>query len=435
MYICEGLVLKSPPENKPRNVMCNPKNDNANMKRLYQIGLFIILLNFLTSCNGQSKSNQNQQTATSTDKKKLVGGGCEGCELMYVGMPKEISNEHTSIGWTEGKQKLILTGNVFQLDGKTPAPNVIVYYWHTDDNGLYSSNNQTPEQAKEHGKLRGWVKTDETGKYTIKTSRPAAYPSQDIPQHIHLSIKETDIINEYYADLYFDDDPLYLNHKKKYGKLDRAGTELLRIVLDSNIQIAEHNIVLGLNIPNYPNSKKDELQSGLNIGEDQPSFIPFHAFGPDKGTRTCPVCKYGRYHGIVYFVGDNPNWDEIKKWLTFLEQESVIRSKYLKAYFVYGNEKSYNKDIRQKELENIGVELNLKNIALTFVPSMKDTESEVNLNKINPNLENTFVIFRHRTIIDKYTNLKPTEQNFKLIAEILDKTKGNYFDLNEPKHE
>ena len=66
---------------------------------------------------------------------------------------------------------------------------------------------------------------------------------------------------------------------------------------------------------------------------------------------------------------------------------------------------------------------------------MKDTESEVNLNKINPNLENTFVIFRHRTIIDKYTNLKPTEQNFKLIAEILDKTKGNYFDLNEPKHE
>lgn len=82
---------------------------------------------------------------------------------------------------------------------------------------------------------------------------------------------------------------------------------------------AEHNIIPGLNIPNYPETKKSEKQSGLQLGEDNPSFIPYHAFNPDKGTRACPVCKYGRYHGIVYFVGNNPNWNDIKKWLTFLE--------------------------------------------------------------------------------------------------------------------
>lgn len=166
------------------------------MNRILYIGLFATLFNFLTSCNGQTKqiSNETKQT-------KQVGGGCEGCELMYVGMPEQISAEHTSIGWTEGSQKLIVTGKVFKLDGKTPAPNVIIYYWHTDDKGLYSSNEQTPTQAKEHGKLRGWVKSDQNGNYKIKTSRPAAYPSQDIPQHIHLSIKEPDIQNEYYADL------------------------------------------------------------------------------------------------------------------------------------------------------------------------------------------------------------------------------------------
>ena len=404
------------------------------MKQLFKLGLFIILFNFLTSCNGQTKSESNQ-TEIKAEENKLVGGGCDGCELMYVGMPKVISSEHTSIGWDEGKQKLILTGKVFQLDGRTPASDVVIYYWHTDDSGLYSSNDQTPKQAKEHGKLRGWVKSDKSGNYTIKTSRPDAYPNDNIPQHIHLSIKEPDIINEYYADLYFDDDPLYLKHKKKYGKLDRAGTEILRIVLDGNIQIAEHNIVLGLNIPDYPTKSKADIQSGLNIGEDQPSFIPFHAFGPDKGTRTCPVCKYGRYHGIIYFVGNNPNWDEIKKWLKQLDNESVIREKYLKAYFVYGNSKNYNKQTRQTELEKIGEELRLQKIALTFVPSFADTESEANLNKINASIENTFIIYRHRTIVEKYVNLKPTEQNFKLIAETLDKTKGNYFDLNEPKHE
>lgn len=404
------------------------------MFRINQLGLFLILVSILTSCNGQVKSDNSSKNVSNKNTNTLVGGGCEGCELMYVGIPGQIASEHTSIGWTEGNQKLIVTGKVFQLDGKTPAPNVIIYYWHTDDKGLYSSNDQTPAQAKEHGKLRGWVKSDEDGNYTIKTSRPVAYPGQDIPQHIHLAIKEPDIASEYYADLYFDDDPLYLNHKKKYGKFDRAGTEILRIVLDGNIQIAEHNIVLGLNIPDYPKNKVG-IQSGLNIGEDQPSFIPFHAFGPDKGTRTCPVCKYGRYHGIVYFVGNNPNWQEIKQWLKYLDNESVKREKYLKAYFVYGNSRNYDKQERQTALETIGKELGLKKIALTFVPSFNDTESEANLNKINPRVESTFIIYKHRTIVDKYVNLKPTEQNFKLIAEILDKTKGNYFDLNEPKHE
>lgn len=405
------------------------------MKRINQLGFLLILISFLTNCIGQTKPDNQGQNVTKADTEKIVGGGCEGCEFMYVGMPEQILAEHTSIGWTEGSQKLMVTGKVFQLDGKTPAPNVIIYYWHTDDKGLYSSNDQTPAQAKEHGKLRGWVKSDEDGNYTIKTSRPAAYPDQDIPQHIHLSIKEPDIANEYFADLYFDDDPLYLQHKKKYGKADRAGTEILRVVFNGNIQIAEHNIILGLNIPNYPSKSFSEINSGLNIGEDQPSFIPFHAFGPDKGTRACPVCKYGRYHGIVYFVGNNPNWKEIKLWLKFLDDESISRKEYLKAYFVYGNSKNYDKQTRQTELEIIGKELELQKIALTFVPSFSDTESEAILNKINPEVENTFVIYRHRTIVDKFINLKPTEENFEKISEALNRTNSKYFDLPEPIHE
>ncbi len=396
----------------------------------------IILITFLTSCKGQTnkydKSNQNE---AKSDTNSIVGGGCDGCELMYIGMPKEITSGHTSVGWTEGKQKLILTGKIFQLDGKTPAPNVVVYYWHTDGKGLYSSNNQTPPEAARHGKIRGWVKSDKDGNYKINTSRPAAYPNEDIPQHIHISIKEPQIKNEYYADLYFDDDPLYLNHKKKYGKPDRAGTEILRVVLDNKIQVAEHNIILGLNIPNYPKKTIAENISGLSIGEDQPSFLPFHAYGPDKGTSTCPVCKYGRYHGIEYFVGENTNWDDIKKWLKYLDTESIRRDKYLKAYFVYGNSNNYNKHERQTELEKIGNELGLKKIALTFVPSFNDAESEAILNKINPAVENTFVIYRHRTIIDNYVNLKPTLENFIIITESLNKTKSAYFELPEPKHE
>lgn len=393
--------------------------------------IFIVLVLTTSACNGQITKSQNQQSA-STDENKIVGGGCDGCELMYVGMPKDIKSVDYSSGWTEKGQKLLVTGIVYKLDGKTPAPNVIIYYWQTDDNGYYSPKAGMDERAKPHGHIRGWVKTDENGKYSIYTIRPAPYPNRDDPAHIHISIKEPNIANEYYIDdLVFDDDKLLIPAKKKKPLENRGGSGILRILVKDDLQIAEHNIILGLNIPNYPETTKTEKQSGLEIGEDNPSFIPFHAWGQDKGTRACPVCRYGRYHGIIYFVGNNPNWDEIKKWLKFLEQESVKRGKYLKAYFVYGNEKNYNKDERRKELETTGRELDLKNVALTFVPSMQDSESEVNLNKINPSVENTIIIFRQRNIVAKFIDFKPSTDSFKNISNTLDKSTSEYFNLQE----
>jgi protocatechuate 3,4-dioxygenase, beta subunit len=207
--------------------------------------IFLSLL--LVSCHGQNTS------AVKNNSGKLeVGGGCEGCELMYIGIPDTISSESITDGWTEGKQPLMITGKVFLRDGRTPAPNVIIYYWHTNDKGLYGAKPSTPKAAITHGHLRGWVKSDKEGNYTIKTSRPANYPDEAMAAHIHLSIKEPHISVPYYADLYFDDDPKYLPHKKKYGAANRAGTELLRVLWHNNMQVAEHNIILGLNIPAYP---------------------------------------------------------------------------------------------------------------------------------------------------------------------------------------
>jgi protocatechuate 3,4-dioxygenase beta subunit len=354
---------------------------------------------------------------------------------MFVGMPKNIKSIDTSAGWTEKGQKLLITGTVYRLGGKNPAPNVIIYYWQTDNNGYYSPNKEMDEQTKRHGHVRGWVKSDENGKYSIYTIRPAPYPNDTMPAHIHISIKEPNIDNEYYIDEFVFDDDLLLTGKKRKELENRGGSGVLRVLIDKDMQIAEHNIILGLNIPNYPEQNKAKLNSGREIGEDNPSFTPFHAFGPDKGTKTCPVCKYGRFHGIIYFVGNNPNWNDIKDWLSFLELESVSRGNYLKVYFVYGNEIKYSKEKRQQELENLGNELNINNTALTFVPSFSDQESEVNLNKINPNVENTFVIYRNRAIIDKFVDLKPTKENYNLISQTLDKTKNDYFNLYGPKHD
>lgn len=370
-----------------------------------------------------------------TAQPKKVGGGCDGCELMYIGMPATLNATDTSAGWYEPGIKLLVTGKVLKLDGRTPAENVIVYYWQTDSKGLYSPR-AGAHQSTRHGHIRGWVKTGKDGRYKIYTNRPAPYPNASEPAHIHLSIKEPTITDEYYTDeLTFDDDPLLYQKKKKgYVPDNRGGSGILRVVVSGSLQITEHNIILGLHIPNYPTIEKAAISSGLEIGEDQPSFEPFHAWGPDKGSRACPVCKYGRYQGILYFVGHQPNWTEIKKWLIFLEQECNARKKYLKAYFVYSAEKKSEGSTVRKELEKIGASLKLKNVALTWVPSWQDKESDVALNKINPRIENTIVIYQHRIIIDKYINLNPSASNFKLIQEVLNKNKSDFLDLPEPSH-
>ncbi len=231
----------------------------------------------LTACHGQTAKSQNQRP-TPTDQNKIVGGGCDGCELMFVGMPHEIKPVDYSPGWTEKGQKLLVTGIVYKPSGQTPAPGVIIYYWQTDHNGYYSPKAGMDERAKRHGHIRGWVKTDENGKYSIYTIRPAPYPDRDIPAHIHISIKEPSIADEYYIDEFvFDDDQLLIPAVRQKPLENRGGSGILRVLVKDDLQIAEHNIILGLNIPNYPETVKTGKQSGLEIGEDNPSFTPFLA--------------------------------------------------------------------------------------------------------------------------------------------------------------
>ena len=220
------------------------------MNQIFHIGFIVILLAPVAGCNGQ---NQNAGQNSNNDIKR-VGGDCEAgyCELMYVGIPKEINSVDTSAGWYEKGQKLVVSGTVFQIDGKTPAQDVILYYHQTDNDGYYSPRNDKPENQTRHGHIRGWVKTGEDGKYTIYTVRPAPYPNEEFPAHIHWLIKEPDIKNEYWVDdLVFEDDKRLIPFSKKHPFENRGGNGIVKIISRNDLQIAEHKIVLGLNIPYY----------------------------------------------------------------------------------------------------------------------------------------------------------------------------------------
>lgn len=385
--------------------------------------LFLVLF-CLTNCKGQPDN-----------LKTVLSDNFDTQPPFYYGMPDSLSYKDVNPIFDNKGQKLLLTGTVYKLDGKTPVSNVILYYYQTDANGKYvhkkvESRSMPPNKlGQTHGYIRGWVKTDVNGRYAIYTHKPGSYPSGTEPAHVHLSIKEPTIEKPYYVDDFVFDDDKLLTSKRRRKLENRGGSGILRLVQKKDVYIGERNIILGLNIPDYAKKEVANIKSGKSIGEDIISFTPTHAWGPDKGTKTCPICKYGWYNGILYFVGDNPNWNEIEQWLIFLENESQKRKAYLKAYFIYGNKTNYNKIKVNNLLENIGRKLNLNNVALTFVPSFTDIKSEVYLNEINADVENTFLIYKRSIIIDKYINLKPTEKNFNMFSKTLDVSNNEYFDL------
>jgi protocatechuate 3,4-dioxygenase beta subunit len=224
----------------------------------------VIFTSLLLSCNGQTTPN-SKNTA---EKSGIIGGPFENGEFLYIGMPENIKSIDTSAGWTQKGQKLLVTGTIYKLDGKTPAPNVILYYYHTNINGVYAGKQGLDPRVVRHGYIRGWVKSDANGKYAIYTVRPAPYPNTNFEAHIHPAIKEPTIDKEYYIDEFvFDDDKLLTGEKRK--KLEnRGGSGILRVLISGDLQIAEHNIILGLNIPNYPKTNQTKKLSGLEIGED-----------------------------------------------------------------------------------------------------------------------------------------------------------------------
>ena len=63
---------------------------------------WLLLVFFAFGCKGQTENTEN--ISNPSQRKGPVGGGCDGCELMYVGIPKEINATDTSAGWYEEKK-------------------------------------------------------------------------------------------------------------------------------------------------------------------------------------------------------------------------------------------------------------------------------------------------------------------------------------------
>jgi protocatechuate 3,4-dioxygenase, beta subunit len=181
---------------------------------------------------------------------RLVGGPCEGCEAVFEYGNKNLNSVDTLPGFNESETKLKISGVIYKQDGKTPAKGVILYIYHTNQNGIYPKKENLSGWARRHGYIRSWMKTDEKGGYTFYTIRPGVYPSRTDPAHIHITLLEPDGKYYYIADYLFENDSL-LSENDVQASSPRGGSGILKLHQEGNIWVGRRDITLGLHIPGY----------------------------------------------------------------------------------------------------------------------------------------------------------------------------------------
>jgi protocatechuate 3,4-dioxygenase beta subunit len=133
---------------------------------------------------------------------------------------------------------MVVHGRVFQRDGRTPAPGIIVFAYHTDRTGVYD----VPSNGPHSWRLRGWVRTGPDGRFEFTTIRPGAYPGRRDPEPIHLGIPGRGIARYWTNEILFDDDPrvteVLRTESARAGQFGSVRTVTVR----DGVQHVDHNI-------------------------------------------------------------------------------------------------------------------------------------------------------------------------------------------------
>lgn len=185
------------------------------------------------------------------DGTHLVGGPCEGCEAVFEYGDRVLNAVDTLPNFNEEGTRIKVTGTIYHNDGTTPANDVILYIYHTNQNGVYASRNGETEWARRHGYIRGWIKTDIDGIYTFYTLKPGVYPDRSAPAHIHPMILEPNGKFYWLNSYHFEGDTL-LSVNEISPKSPRGGSSgLLSLKKEGNLLVGKRDFILGRNIPQY----------------------------------------------------------------------------------------------------------------------------------------------------------------------------------------
>jgi protocatechuate 3,4-dioxygenase beta subunit len=172
---------------------------------------------FMMTCRAATSGHKTQDVLTlALIRKNAAPAGTEARGAIEA--PDTVSWKTALPKKAATDEPLTISGTVFRPDGQTPAPNVLIYFYHTDGEGYYGRRGEVRD-----GHFRGWMLTDVNGRYEFTSIKPAPYPRRTDAAHIHMTLTGLSFKEDSINTILFEGDPLIKAHERtasgKWGEL------------------------------------------------------------------------------------------------------------------------------------------------------------------------------------------------------------------------
>ena len=159
-------------------------------------------LPLITSCRSDVVAQKTVNDVLDAIRQNARPRGAEG--MGAIDFPEKVGPKFDLATEKDNGELMKISGTVYQVDGKTPAANTLIYLYHTDIEGYYG---RTADEHK-HGRYRGWMLTNKDGRYAFVSIKPAPYPVQRLAAHIHMTVTTPTAREDWIDSILFEGDSL-----------------------------------------------------------------------------------------------------------------------------------------------------------------------------------------------------------------------------------
>lgn len=167
-----------------------------------RISLAAAALPFLANCQWDTLAQKTDNRSLLDLIKKNADPGVQNW-TGAIGVPADVTWKTTLATEADKGERMLISGTVYRADGKTLAPNTLIYLYHTDIYGHYGNRDKGEVR---HGRYRGWMLTDSAGRYEFSSIRPASYPDSTIAAHVHMTLTTRDLRENSVDSILFEGD-------------------------------------------------------------------------------------------------------------------------------------------------------------------------------------------------------------------------------------
>jgi len=170
-------------------------------------------------------------------------------------------------------------------------------------------------------------------------------------------------------------------------------------------------LVAALALPAFANAP----DSGLKVGDLTSAFEPHHVSGPDKGTDTCPVCKYGNRPAVQVWVnGDEP--ENVIAIANDLDKKMATSNAEFRAFVVYLTH--CEKCVEMTS--TLASKVKGSKVAMTHLPINSESVKDYKVNT-STDVKNTVFVYKNRKVVAKFVNLKGDAAGLKSLNAAITK--------------